>query len=207
VVYPEEGYYHYTNSILFDWNPVSVSYRFVVLEIGTSVVVHEENLTGVTESTTSRLPEGDYVSRVYYKGMRGSTFDSEPLIATGDHSLNSSKKIEFNWEQVEISYNVEIREHKETEHAIVHVKGDLEETSYEFKDFTNGATYSWSVYAVDSLGYRSESSDYKEFHIDTTKFLAYELFENWEVPFVFLGVLMVIALQAGVFLAREESND
>ena len=43
--------------------------------------------------------------------------------------------------------------------------------------------------------------------MDTTKFLAYELFSNWEVPFVFLGILMVIALQAGVFLAREELND
>ena len=44
-------------------------------------------------------------------------------------------------------------------------------------------------------------------NIDTTKFLAFELFNNWEVPFILLGVMMVIAMQAGVFLAREESND
>ena len=44
-------------------------------------------------------------------------------------------------------------------------------------------------------------------NIDTTKFLAYELFNNWEVPFILLGILMVVALQAGVFLAREETND
>ena len=35
----------------------------------------------------------------------------------------------------------------------------------------------------------------------------FELFNNWEVPFLLLGVIMVIALQAGVFLAREESDD
>ncbi len=207
MIYPEDGYYHYKNSILFDWAPVSVSYHVIVSEVGTGIIVHEENLTGVTESTTSRLPEGDYVSRVYYKGMQGSIFASEPLISTGDHSLNSSMKIAFSWEKIDVKYSIEIREHKETEHVIIHVKGDLEDTSYEFKDFTNGVTYSWSVYAVDSLGYSSESSDYRELNIDTTKFLAYELFDNWEVPFVFLGVLMVIALQAGVFLAREESND
>ena len=44
-------------------------------------------------------------------------------------------------------------------------------------------------------------------NIDTTKFLAFELFNNWEVPFLLLGVMMVIALQAGVFLAREEKDD
>jgi NADH:ubiquinone oxidoreductase subunit 6 (subunit J) len=37
--------------------------------------------------------------------------------------------------------------------------------------------------------------------------LAFELFNNWEVPFILLGVMMVIAMQAGVFLAREELND
>ena len=57
------------------------------------------------------------------------------------------------------------------------------------------------------MGFVSESSNERELNIDTTKFLAYELFNNWEVPFIFLGILLVIALQAGVFLAREETND
>ena len=60
---------------------------------------------------------------------------------------------------------------------------------------------------VDSMGFVSESSNARELNIDTTKFLAYELFNNWEVPFILLGVLMVVALQAGVFLAKEETND
>ena len=47
----------------------------------------------------------------------------------------------------------------------------------------------------------------RDVNIDTTKFLAFELFNNWEVPFLLLGVMMVIALQAGVFLAREEKDD
>ena len=38
-------------------------------------------------------------------------------------------------------------------------------------------------------------------------FLAFMLFNDWEVPFLLLGVMMVIALQAGVFLAKEEKDD
>ena len=53
----------------------------------------------------------------------------------------------------------------------------------------------------------SEYSEFRDVNIDTTKFLAYELFNDWEVPFILLGVLLVIALQAGVFLAREERDD
>ena len=207
IVYPEEGYYHYKNSLIFDWKAVSVSYHFMVIDVDTGNLIHEENFTGLTEATTKRLPAGDYVSRVYYKGMAGAIFDTEPLISTGEHSLDSSQKITFTWEPVEVEYGIVIREHKETDYSIIHNEEGLIDTSYEYNDFTNGVSYSWSVYAIDSLGYRSESSDYRELNVDTTKFLAYELFSNWEVPFVFLGILMVIALQAGVFLAREELND
>ena len=111
------------------------------------------------------------------------------------------------WAPVGITYGIEIREHKATEIRIVHQAEDLAQTSYEFQDFDNGKTYSWSVYAVDSMGFVSESSNARELNIDTTKFLAYELFNNWEFPFILLGILMVVALQAGVFLAREETND
>jgi len=59
----------------------------------------------------------------------------------------------------------------------------------------------------NKLGFESERSLDREVNIDTTKFLAFELFEDWALPFILLGVLMVIALQAGVFLAREEKDD
>lgn len=232
--YPEDGYYHYKNSIVFEWDPVSVQYRFTVLNgtghvfqdgnlvlNGTGDVFHDETLTDVTTST-NRLPAGNYTSFVYYKGMVGSLFDYE--IIEGDeapyllnntsnknftegHDLASSSKITLIWEPVEITYGIEIREHKTTEIQIVHQVEGLAQTSYEFKEFDNGKTYSWSVYAVDSMGFVSESSNARELNIDTTKFLAYELFNNWEVPFILLGVLMVVALQAGVFLAKEETND
>ena len=57
------------------------------------------------------------------------------------------------------------------------------------------------------LGFESDLSTEYEVNIDTTKFLAFELFNDWDLPFILLGVLMVIALQAGVFLAREEKDD
>jgi len=219
--YPEDGYYHYKDSIVFEWNSVSVGYRFTVLN-STGHVFHDENLTDVTTSTTNRLPAGNYTSFVYYKGMVGSLFDYEiiegdeaPYLQnntsnknfTEEHDLASSSKITLIWEPVEITYGIEIREHKKTELLIIHQAEGLIQTSYEFKEFDNGKTYSWSVYTIDSMGFVSESSNARELNIDTTKFLAYELFNNWEVPFILLGILMVVALQAGVFLAKEETND
>ena len=205
--YPEDGYYHHKDSIVFEWNSVSVGYRFTVLN-STGHVFHDENLTGIASSTTNRLPVGDYTSFVYYKGIVGSLLgDNEFLLSDEDHSLASSSRITVVWAPVGITYGIEIREHKATEIRIVHQAEDLAQTSYEFQDFDNGKTYSWSVYAVDSMGFVSESSNARELNIDTTKFLAYELFNNWEVPFILLGILMVVALQAGVFLAREETND
>ncbi len=205
--YPEDGYYHYKDSIVFEWNSVSVGYRFTVLN-STGHVFHDENLTGITTSTTNRLPVGDYTSFVYYKGIFGSLLgDDEFLLRNENHSLSSSSKIIVVWPPVEITYGIEIREHKATEIQIIHQAEGLAQTSYEFQDFDNGKTYSWSVYAADSMGFVSESSNARELNIDTTKFLAYELFNNWEVPFILLGILMVVALQAGVFLAKEETND
>ena len=207
IKYPDDGYYHYKNSIVFEWNSVSLGYRFTVLN-STGHVFHDENLTGVTSSMTNRLPTGNYTSFVYYKGIGGSLFvDNEPLLRNENHFLVSPSKITLVWAPVEVTYGIEIREHKATEILIVHQADGLNQSSYEFKDFTNGKTYSWSVYAVDSMGFVSESSNERELNIDTTKFLALELFSNWEVPFILLGVLMVVALQAGVFLAREETND
>jgi len=333
--YPDDGYYHYKDSIVFEWNPVSVEYRFTVLN-STGHIFHDENLTGITTSTTNRLPAGNYTSSVYYKGMGGSSlgdnevkltvaydgsvydlafeefwseayefeweenqkvvkeefgsvhdlyenygdvletegsdcdgctgnldtmdadtsfditnqtefenwdafesyhfqfmddnengvYDSgeiyavfsegyEGLLHNEDHSLASSSKITVVWAPTEITYGIEIREHKATEILIIHQTEGLVQTSYEFQDFDNGKTYSWSVYALaividekeESMVFVSESSNARELNIDTTKFLAYELFNNWEVPFILLGILMVVALQAGVFLAREETND
>ena len=207
IKYPDDGYYHYKNSIVFEWNSASLGYRFTVLN-STGYVFHNENLTGVTTSTTNRLPEGNYTSFVYYRGIAGSLFgDDEPLLRNEDHFLASSSKITLVWAPVEVTYGIEIREHKTTEILIIHQGEGLTQTSYEFKDFDNGKTYSWSVYAVDSMGFVSESSTVRELNIGTTKFLAYDLFGVWASPFLFLGILMVVALQAGVFLAREETND
>ena len=79
--YPEDGYYHHKDSIVFEWNSVSVGYRFTVLN-STGHVFHDENLTGITTSTTNRLPAGNYTSSVYYKGMGGSSL--------GDNEFGSS---------------------------------------------------------------------------------------------------------------------
>ena len=208
--YPEDGYYHYKNTIVFEWSSVSVVYRFTIHN-STGNVFHDENITDATTYTTKRLPEGSYTSFVYYRGISGSSFsDEEPLLRSEEHLLVSSSKVTLVWAPIEVTYGIEIREHETKELPqinIIHEAENLTQTSYEFKDFDNGKTYTWSVHATDSLGFTSEPSNFMELNIDTTKFLAFELFNNWEVPFILLGILMVIALQAGVFLAREERND
>jgi len=216
VKFPENNYYHYQNSLTFEWNPVSVGYRVVVTNDETDEVVMDSNYTNVNTATTSRLPMGTYLARVYYTGISGSNFETFPILKSElvDVEKDSGEKLTILWSEVSVSYNLEIRLHSEKEgligeyeKIIIHEADKLEDTSYTYSEFVNGKTYSWSVNAVDSRGYVSESSPLREVNIDTTKFLAFELFNNWEVPFLLLGVMMVIALQAGVFLAREESDD
>ena len=80
------------------------------------------------------------------------------------------------WSEVTVSYTIEIKLHSESDGnlnlAIVHEENKLEDTEYTYSDFTNGRTYSWSVYAQDSKGYDSVASPLRELNIDTTKFLA-----------------------------------
>jgi len=213
VKFPENNYYHYENSLTFEWNPVSVGYRVVVTDDETDEVLMDSNYTNANTATTSRLPTGTYLTRVYYTGISGSNFDTFPILKSElvNVEKDSGEKLTIVWSAVTVYYNLELRIHSETEigpeKVIIHEVDKLEETSYTYSDFVNGKTYSWSVHALDSRGYISESSELRDVNIDTTKFLAFELFNNWEVPFLLLGVMMVIALQAGVFLAREEKDD
>ncbi len=103
--YPEDGYYHHKDSIVFEWHSVSVGYRFTVLN-STGHVFHDENLTGITTSTTNRLPVGDYTSFVYYKGIVGSLLgDNESLTVAYDGSVYDlafeefwNEAYDFEWE-------------------------------------------------------------------------------------------------------------
>ena len=47
VKFPENNYYHYENSLTFEWNPVSVGYRVVVTDDETDEVLMDSNYTNV----------------------------------------------------------------------------------------------------------------------------------------------------------------
>ena len=209
VNFPEHNYHHYDASLIFDWNSVSVTYRAVV-ENSEDEIVHEANLTDWTSTTSTRLKIGNYTSYIYYTGIVGSNLSE--LLQSSEHQLDSSSKITLEWNKVNVTYNIQIREYKlkdgqVTEVPIIHEAVNLTGTTYEYSDFVEGTEYSWSVFAEDDFGFRSESSSENDLRIGTTKFLAFMLFNDWELPFLLLGIMMVIALQAGVFLAREESDD
>jgi len=220
LIFPEDGYYHYNSDLTFNWAPVSVEYQ-VIFEDENGIAISSDNVTDQTTFMTSKLVAGNYTSFVYFKGIYGSYAAEEyPLLVTDEHDLDSSSKITLIWAAAEMTYDVEIKMEEDSDilpiyHPIVHEAKGLEYTSYQFSDFKPGKTYFWSVTGstnfTDSvgnqLGFISETSIIRELNIDTTKFLAFELFNNWALPFILLGVLMVIALQAGVFLAREEKDD
>lgn len=204
--FPEDNYHHYDDSLIFDWNPVAVTYRAVIVDSEGQVVL-ETNLTEFNSTTSSRLKVGNYTSSVYYTGITGSNFSV--LIKTVDHQLDSSSKITLQWDNIGVTYTIQIREFDDEnrDFPIIHEATNLTETLYEYSNFVEGKEYTWSVFAVDNLGFSSESSSQSDLRIGTTKFLAFMLFNDWEVPFLLLGVMMVVALQAGVFLAREEKDD
>ncbi len=202
--FPENNYHHYDDSLIFDWNSVSVTYR-AVIENSEDEIVHELNLTNANSTTSSRLKIGNYTSSIYYTGIVGSNISE--LIQSNEHQLDTSSKITLDWEKISVTYTIQIREYDDTDVPIIHEKANLSETIYEYSDFVEGHEYSWSVFAEDELGFSSESSPQNDLRIGTTKFLAFMLFNDWELPFLLLGIMMVIALQAGVFLAREEKDD
>ena len=202
--FPEDNYHHYDDSLTFDWNSVSVTYLATIIN-SDDEIVHEVNLTDSTSTTSSRLQVGNYTSSIFYTGIVGSNLTQ--LIVTEDHQLDDSSKITLNWNKVNVTYTIQIREYKDTDIPIIHERTNLTVTTYDYSNFVEGNEYSWSVFAEDDLGFSSEASSQNDLRIGTTKFLAFMLFNDWEVPFLLLGVMMVIALQAGVFLAREEKDD
>ena len=204
--FPENNYHHYDDSLTFDWNPVAVTYRAVIFDSDNKIVL-ESNLTEFNSTTSSRLQVGNYTSSIYYTGIAGSNLSE--LIKTDEHQLDTSSKITLNWDKIGVTYTIQIREFDDEDGdvPIIHESTNISETVYEYSNFVEGKEYTWSVFAVDDLGYSSESSSQSDLRIGTTKFLAFMLFNDWEVPFLLLGVMMVVALQAGVFLAREEKDD
>ena len=171
------------------------------------IIVLDSNLTDFNTTTSSRLQVGNYTSFVYYTGIAGSNLSE--LIETDEHQLDTSSKITLDWGKIGVTYTIQIREydHENRDVPIIHEATNISETKYDYSNFVEGKEYAWSVFAVDDLGFSSESSSQSDLRIGTTKFLAFMLFNDWEVPFLLLGVMMVVALQAGVFLAREEKDD
>ena len=204
--FPEDNYHHYDDSLIFNWNAVAVTYRTEIVD-SEGQIVFEANLTEFNSTTSSRLKIGNYTSSVYYTGIAGSNFSE--LIKTDDHQLDSSSKITLQWDKIGVTYTIQIREFDDENRdvPIIHQASNVTETLYEYSNFVEGKEYVWTVFAVDDLGFSSESSSERDLRIGTTKFLAFMLFNDWEVPFLLLGVMMVVALQAGVFLAREEKDD
>ena len=128
-------------------------------------VRYEGNITD-NESQTPRLPSGNYTSSIYYTGMSGSSLGEDieemPLLLTQQHTTTTASKLSVDWPLVTVTYslNININEQVSTgkydttyldSFTLIHQVDNLEETKYTYSDFIRGETYSWTVYAVDSV--------------------------------------------------------
>ena len=167
--FPEDNYHHYDDSLIFNWNAVAVTYRTEIVD-SEGQIVFETNLTEFNSTTSSRLKIGNYTSSVYYTGIAGSNFSE--LIKTDDHQLDSSSKITLQWDKIGVTYTIQIRKFDDENRdvPIIHQASNVTETLYEYSSFVEGEEYVWTVFAVDDLGFSSESSSDRDLRIGTTKF-------------------------------------
>ena len=193
---PAEGYQHHNTTARFTWSSLAVSYELQVSN-STGVAVESQNLTDELSYQTRRLLPDDYAWVAQYFPVDGAPAE---IVASGIFSLDASAKQLLEWEPVAVSYQF----------RLLAVDGgtisSYEGTALhaEASDLEPGSAYYWQVRALDSNGHATDWSLPRSIEVGTTQFLAFEVFSEWELALLLVGMILVVALQAGVFLAREE---
>lgn len=195
---PADGYQHHNTTVRFTWSQLAVDYELQVTN-STGVVVASQNLTDESSYQTQRLMPDDYIWVASYLPVDDAPAEA---IATGAFSLEISAKQLLEWDAVDVSYDFRLLPApgadpvRELAGTPVH-KADVE-------GLDEGVEYWWQVRAHDSQGHTTDWSLPRSIEVGTTQFLAFEVFSEWELALLLVGMILVVALQAGVFLAREE---
>jgi hypothetical protein len=194
-LWPADGYQHHNNTLSFEWSALSVEY-FMVLN-STDVEVVNVTLADAASYQTKRLMPDSYNWTAWYVPISGA---QPEIIASGNFSLYTSAKEILVWDAINLSYQF----------RILAVDGSTVNTyegeglSVDVSELESGNTYRWQVRALDSNGHATDWSPLRSVEVGTTQFLAFEVFSEWELALLLTGMILVVALQAGVFLAREE---
>ncbi|MCH2342831.1 MAG: hypothetical protein MK363_23585 [Pseudomonas sp.] len=195
-LWPADGYQHHNSTLRFEWSALPVEYLVMVFNSTGAEVV---NITLIDETNyqTKRLVPDFYTWVAWYTPIDEALAE---ILASGIFSLNASAKQALEWDTVSVSYQFRLRAVDSStvsthEGVGLHVEvGDLEP----------GNIYRWQVRALDSNGHTTDWSLPRSVEVGTTQFLAFEVFSEWELALLLTGMILVVALQAGVFLAREE---
>ena len=197
-ILPTDGFYHHNRTVLFEWTSATEMYKITVQNETETLL--EEEVYGTSTYRTIRLNVDNYTYQIEFQPMNGADLQ---IIQSGNFSLENPSKHTFDWERITITYDIEIYDG-----AVLFREINGIETNETYVDgFENGVSYTWQVRASDGEGTSSEWSNTYSVNVGTTHFLALELFNNWQMSFVLIGIILVIALVGGVFLARREEND
>ena len=195
---PVDGFYHHNQTVLFEWTSATEEYK-ITIQNDTETIIDEE-IYEVSTYKTKRLNIDNYTYQIGFQPMDGGDVR---IIQSGNFSLEGASKQTFTWERVKITYDIAIYDGA----VLFKEVNDLETNNTYVHEFRNGVSYTWQIKAGDSEGTSSEWSATYSVNVGTTHFLALELFNNWQMSFVLIGIILVIALVGGVFLARREEND
>ena len=195
-LWPADGYQHHNSTLRFEWSALPVEYLVMVFNSTGAEVV---NITLVDEDSyqTKRLIPDFYTWVAWYTPIDGALSE---IIASGIFSLDTSAKQALEWNAVSVSYQFRLLA-IDGSTVSAHEGAGLHA---EVSDLELGSTYHWQVLALDSNGHATVWSLPRSTDVGTTQFLAFEVFSEWELALLLTGMILVVALQAGVFLAREE---
>ena len=185
---------------LFSRSKLWVDYELQVTN-STGVVVSSQNLTDESSYLTRRLMPDDYTWLAGYLPIDGAPAE---VITTGAFSLESSAKQLLEWDAVGVSYDFRLLPAPGAEPVRELASTPVHKADVEGLD--DGVEYWWQVRAHDSQGHTTDWSLPRSIEVGTTQFLAFEVFSEWELALLLVGMILVVALQAGVFLAREEQE-
>ena len=195
-LWPADGYQHHNSTLHFEWSALSVEYIVMVLNSTADDVVNV-TLTDAASYQTKRLMPDFYTWVVWYVPINGA---ENEIVASGIFSLNASAKQILEWDAVSISYQFRLLA---VDGSTVNAN-EGEGLRIYVSDLAPGSIYHWQVRALDSNGHTTDWSQLRSVEVGTTQFLAFEVFSEWELALLLTGMILVVALQAGVFLAREE---
>ena len=195
-LWPADGYQHHNSTLRFEWSALSVEYLVMVFN-STGAEVVNITLADAASYQTKRLVPDYYTWVTWYVPISGAQSE---IVAGGIFILNTSAKQILDWDAINISYQFRLLA---VDGSTVNAH-ESDGLRADVSDLESGSVYRWQIRALDSNGHTTDWSQVRSVEVGTTQFLAFEIFSKWELALLLTGMILVVALQAGVFLAREE---